>query len=88
MKRYILTGTPGSGKTSIIHTLKSQGYFVVEEAATDIITLEQANGDLMPGHNRSSLIKLYVCKKRDKWKQMYLLTNCNFMTVHPFVRMP
>ena len=40
MKRYILTGTPGSGKTSILHELKTQGYFVVEEAATDVIALE------------------------------------------------
>lgn len=46
MKRYILTGTPGSGKTSIIHELKSKGYAVVEEAATDVIALELANGNL------------------------------------------
>ena len=39
MKRYILTGTPGSGKTTILHKLKSQGFRVVEEAATDIIIL-------------------------------------------------
>jgi predicted ATPase len=30
MKRSILTGTPGAGKTSILHELKSQGYGVVE----------------------------------------------------------
>jgi predicted ATPase len=41
MKRYILTGTPGSGKTSILHELKRQGYSVVEEAATDVIAREQ-----------------------------------------------
>jgi predicted ATPase len=45
MKRYILTGTPGSGKTSILHELKSQGYSVVEEAATDVIALEQMLGN-------------------------------------------
>ena len=48
MKRYILTGTPGSGKTSILHALKSQGYFVVEEAATDVIALEQMRGNSEP----------------------------------------
>lgn len=46
MKRYILTGTPGSGKTSILHELKSQGYRVVEEAATDVIALERMRGNL------------------------------------------
>lgn len=48
MKRYILTGTPGSGKTSILHELKSQGYLVVEEAATDIIAYEQGRGNHKP----------------------------------------
>ncbi len=47
MKRYILTGTPGSGKTTIIHALKRQGYAVVEEAATDVIT-QQMRGDPEP----------------------------------------
>lgn len=46
MKRYILTGTPGSGKTSILHALKSQDYRVVEEAATDVIALERMRGNL------------------------------------------
>src|SRR5690349_19567999 len=48
MKRYILTGTPGSGKTSILHELKSLGYLVVEEAATDINELELMNGNPEP----------------------------------------
>ena len=48
MKRYILTGTPGSGKTSILHELKSLGYRVVEEAATDVIAREQMHGNFEP----------------------------------------
>jgi predicted ATPase len=48
MKRYVLTGTPGSGKTSILVALKSQDYAVVEEAATDVIALEQRRGNLEP----------------------------------------
>jgi len=48
MKRYILTGTPGSGKTSILHELKRQGYSVVEEAATDVIAHEQGLGNPEP----------------------------------------
>ena len=48
MKRYILTGTPGSGKTSILHELKRQGYAVVEEAATDVIAREQGLGNAEP----------------------------------------
>jgi predicted ATPase len=44
MKRYILTGTPGCGKTSILRLLEVAGYAVVEEAATDVIAMLQARG--------------------------------------------
>jgi predicted ATPase len=48
MKRYILTGTPGCGKTSILRCLEVAGYAVIEEAATDIIALRQAQGIAEP----------------------------------------
>ena len=35
--RYILTGAPGSGKTTILSALRVRGHHVVDEAATDII---------------------------------------------------
>jgi predicted ATPase len=44
MKRYILTGAPGCGKTATIRSLEIAGYPVVEEAATDIIAMLQAQG--------------------------------------------
>lgn len=44
MKRYILTGAPGCGKTAIIRALEIAGYPVVEEAATDIIAMRHAQG--------------------------------------------
>lgn len=46
MKRFILTGTPGSGKTAILRALEVEGYPVVEEAATDIIALRNARGEV------------------------------------------
>lgn len=36
LKRFILTGAPGAGKTTILHDLQSRGYEVVAEAATDV----------------------------------------------------
>jgi len=48
MKRFILTGTPGSGKTAILRQLELDGYSVVEEAATDVIALCQARGVAEP----------------------------------------
>jgi predicted ATPase len=43
-KRYVLTGTPGCGKTSILRALEVAGFLVVEEAATDVIALRHAQG--------------------------------------------
>jgi predicted ATPase len=48
MKRYILTGTAGAGKTSVLRFLETLGHRVVEEAATDVIALEQALGVMEP----------------------------------------
>ncbi len=42
--RYVLTGTPGAGKTVLLHALAAQGWPVVQEAATDVIAALQADG--------------------------------------------
>ncbi len=48
MKRFILTGTPGSGKTSVLCALENAGFPVVSEAATDVIFRERATGNPEP----------------------------------------
>jgi predicted ATPase len=58
MKRYILTGMPGSGKTAILRQLELEGYSVVEEAATDVIALEQARGWAEPWKDPSFIDKV------------------------------
>ena len=42
MRRFIITGAPGAGKTAIIRQLELDGFSVVEEAATDVIAAAQA----------------------------------------------
>jgi predicted ATPase len=44
MRRYIITGAPGAGKTTILAALRDRGYAVVDEAATDVSAREQALG--------------------------------------------
>lgn len=48
MRRFILTGAPGAGKTAVLRQLEIDGFGVVEEAATDVIALEQAKGVAEP----------------------------------------
>jgi len=48
MRRYIITGAPGAGKTAIIRHLELDGFSVVEEAATDVIAAAQAQGTVQP----------------------------------------
>jgi predicted ATPase len=48
MRRYIITGAPGAGKTTILAALRGRGYPVVGEAATDIITRERRRGRVEP----------------------------------------
>jgi predicted ATPase len=51
VKRFILTGAPVCGKTSIIRQLELDGFNVVEEAATDVIALQQERGIAEPWTN-------------------------------------
>ena len=48
MKRFILTGAPGAGKTSLIEVLAAMGHSVVPEAATDVIASESRRGNPEP----------------------------------------
>jgi predicted ATPase len=48
VRRYILTGAPGAGKTAILRELQRDGCAVVEESATDLIAAWQARGIAEP----------------------------------------
>jgi predicted ATPase len=53
MRRFILTGAPGAGKTAVLRQLELEGFGIVEEAATDVIALLQAKGIEEPWTNHS-----------------------------------
>ena len=65
MPRYVLTGTPGAGKTSILRALERAGQRVVEEAATDVIALEQALGRPEPEQDPQFLDKIVSFSQQD-----------------------
>jgi predicted ATPase len=64
MKRFILTGAPGSGKTAIIRQLELDDFSVVEEAATDVIALEQARGVAEPWQHPSFVDSIVELQRR------------------------
>ena len=64
MKRFILTGAPGAGKTAIIRQLELDGFSVVEEAATDIIALEQARVVAEPWKHPSFIDSIVELQRR------------------------
>jgi predicted ATPase len=65
MRRFIITGAPGAGKTAILRQLKLDGVSVVEEAATDVIAAAQAQGTVQPW-THPSFIDAIVNLQRDR----------------------
>ena len=49
---YIFTGGPGSGKSTVLETLKNMGYLTVNEVAREIIKNQvKTDGDALPWKN-------------------------------------
>lgn len=64
MKRYILTGAPGAGKTSIIYALAAMGHAVVREAATDVIAAENRLGNAQPWRSPDFIDKIIALQRQ------------------------
>jgi predicted ATPase len=62
-KRYALTGAPGTGKTSVLRALQELGFSVVEEAATDVIGMEQKRGVNEPWQEAGFIDKVAVLQR-------------------------
>lgn len=58
MSSFVLTGTPGSGKTALLRALELDGCTVVEEAATDVIALHHAYGREEPWNSVAFLTEV------------------------------
>src|ERR1700722_11171980 len=63
MRRYILTGAPGSGKTSVLTELSSSRAALVPEAAPDVIAAEQSRGNAEPWLARSFTEKIAALQR-------------------------
>jgi predicted ATPase len=74
MKRYILTGAPGAGKTAILRQLERDGHAVVEEAATDVIALEHARANGEP-HTNAAFVDQIAILQRSRQLQAVAATS-------------
>lgn len=81
MKRFIFTGTPGSGKTSVIIELEKLGHAVIHEAATDVISIEQAKGMEKPWEEPNFVDQITHMQKE---RQMNAAGDLQFYDRSPF----
>lgn len=64
MKRYVLTGAPGCGKTTILGAMAARGWAIVAEAATDVIAAAQAAGNAHPERSARFIDDIVGLQKR------------------------
>lgn len=83
MKRYILTGTPGSGKTTLIRCLEMLGHTVVEEAATDVIAWAQAQGDQEPWNHPGFIDQILKLQNQRERQAEYIQGPMQFFDRSP-----
>lgn len=52
-QKYIITGAPGTGKTSIINELQKKGYYCIKEYSREIIFNQiKSKGNILPWRNQ------------------------------------
>ncbi|MFC1845668.1 AAA family ATPase [Candidatus Dependentiae bacterium] len=82
MKKIVLTGGPGSGKTSILLALENRAEYVVREAATDWIMYRQACGIVQPWQEEDfqlNIMRLQNLREQrieDKAARIFLDRSC------------
>lgn len=81
---YVITGGPGCGKTSLLHALEKDGFFVVPEDARQIIKEQMAIGGVaLPWKDKAEYAQLMFLKSVETYLQ---ITNRDQAAVYLFDR--
>lgn len=72
MRRFIITGTPGAGKTAVLRQLELDGFSVIEEAATDVIAAAQARGTSEPWKHPSFIDEIVALQRNRQIRSSHL----------------
>jgi predicted ATPase len=78
MKRFIITGAPGAGKTAVIRQLELDGFSVVEEAATDVIAAAHARRTVEPWRHPSFIDAIAHLQRDRQIRASYQLNEIQF----------
>jgi predicted ATPase len=78
MRRFIITGAPGAGKTAIVRQLELDGFGVVEEAATDIHAVAHAQGTVELWRQPSFIDTIAHLQKDRQIRASYLRDEVQF----------
>lgn len=77
--KYVITGGPGFGKTSIINELEKLGYCSVHEVSRSIIREQiDKNGDILPWKNLDTFSRIVFERRIKQYKETPLNKTCFF----------
>lgn len=77
--RYIITGGPGSGKTTLIENLRERGFLCVDESARAVINDQlELKTDLVPWINNAKFSELVLDRVIQKYEALDTSDICFF----------
>ncbi|HDE1582942.1 TPA: AAA family ATPase [Klebsiella pneumoniae] len=79
LQRIIITGGPGSGKSTVIDELTKRGYWCSTEAGRAVIQDQvRIGGDALPWADQAAFAELMLCWEMRSWHEVEMLTESCF----------
>ena len=89
--KYIITGAPSSGKTSIVNELVSRGFNCIHENSREVISQQLLiGGKILPWENQIEFenkitgLRIHTLYRKSKTK-LYSLTEVRLILLHIYI---